>query len=76
MKQISKNHQIICVTHLATIAAKGDSNYYINKEVVEGKTKTNVSVLMDNSLVEEIARIASGEITNVSLEYARELLAK
>ena len=76
MKQISKNHQIICVTHLATIAAKGDSNYYINKEVVEGKTKTNVSLLIDNKLVEEIARIASGEITNVSLEYAKELLAK
>ena len=76
MKQISKKHQIICVTHLATIAAKGDSNYYINKEVVEGKTKTNVSLLIDNKLVEEIARIASGEITNVSLEYAKELLAK
>ena len=76
MKEISKNHQVICVTHLATIAAKGDNNYYINKNVVDGKTKTNVSLLMDNKLVEEIARIASGEITQVSLEYARELLAK
>lgn len=39
MKQISKTHQIICVTHLATIAAKGDSNYYINKEVKDRKNK-------------------------------------
>ena len=53
LSKIAKNHQIICVTHLATIAAKGDSNYYINKEVIEGKTKTNISLLADNKLVEE-----------------------
>ena len=76
MKQISKTHQIICVTHLATIAAKGDSNYYINKEIVEGKTKTNISLLKDTRLVEEIARIASGEITAVSLQYAEELIRR
>lgn len=76
MKEISKTHQIICVTHLATIAAKGDSNYYINKEVKEGKTKTNVSLLTDNRLVEEIARIASGEVTKVSIQYAKELISK
>lgn len=76
MKEISKTHQIICVTHLATIAAKGDSNYYINKEVKEGKTKTNVSLLTDNKLVEEIARIASGEVTKVSIQYAKELISK
>ena len=76
MKQISKTHQIICVTHLATIAARGDANYYINKEIVEGKTKTNISLLKDRKLVEEIARIASGEITAVSLQYAKELINK
>lgn len=76
MKQISKKHQIICVTHLATIAAKGDSNYFISKEVKDGKTKTNISLLTDKKLVEEIARIASGEITKVSMQYARELISK
>ncbi len=76
MKEISKNHQIICVTHLATIAAKGDSNYYINKKVEDGKTKTNISLLTDNKLIEEIARIASGEVTKVSMQYAKELIAK
>ena len=45
MKQIAKIHQIICVTHLATIAAKGDSNYFISKEVENEKTKTNISLL-------------------------------
>ena len=74
MKEISKNHQIICVTHLATIAAKGDTNYYISKIVENGKTKTNVSLLKDKKLIEEIARIASGEVTSVSLQYAKELI--
>ena len=76
MKQIAKKHQIICVTHLATIAAKGDSNYYINKEINDGKTKTNVYLLKDNKLIEEIARIASGEVTKVSIQYAKELISK
>ena len=76
MKQISKTHQIICVTHLATIAAKGDSNYYINKEVKAGKTKTNISLLKGDKLIEEIARIASGEVTEVSIQYAKELINK
>lgn len=76
MKEIAKNHQIICVTHLATIAAKGDSNYFISKEAKDGKTKTNISLLTDNKLVEEIARIASGEVTKVSMQYARELIRK
>ena len=76
MKQISKNHQVICVTHLATIAAKGDSNYFISKEVKGEKTRTNISLLKDESLLKEIARIASGEVTAVSMQYARELVNK
>ena len=76
MKQISKTHQIICVTHLATIAAKGNTNYYINKEVTDGKTKTNISLLKDENLLKEIARIASGEVTTVSMQYARGLIER
>ena len=76
IKQISKTHQIICVTHLATIAAKGDINYYINKQVVDGKTRTNISLLKDENLLKEIARIASGEVTAISLQYASELINK
>ena len=76
MKQISKNHQVICVTHLATIAAKGDSNYFISKEVKGEKTRTNISLLKDESLLKEIARIASGKVTAVSMQYARELVNK
>ena len=42
MKQIAKNHQVLCITHLASIAAKGDYNYYISKEVIDNNTKTKI----------------------------------
>lgn len=73
LKSISKYHQVLCVTHLASIAAKGDYNYYISKEVEGDKTKTNIHQLDEEQTVQEIARIASGEITEISLQHAREL---
>lgn len=73
LKLIAKNHQILIVTHLANIAAKGDYNYFIHKEIQDKKTKTKVNLLKGNEILEEIARIASGKITKVSLEHAREL---
>lgn len=73
MKQIAKHHQVLCITHLATIAAKGEYHYYIWKEVVAEKTKTNVKLLQEEETIQEIARIASGEITKVALEHARQL---
>ena len=76
LKWISKTHQVLCITHLAVIAAKGDANYYIHKEVVEGQTKTRVQKLKENEIIREIARIASGEINEVSLEHARVLRNK
>jgi len=73
MKKISKNHQILVVTHLAGIAAKGDYNYYIYKQVEEGYTRTKVKQLNEEETINEIARISSGEITQIAIEYAREL---
>lgn len=73
IKKISKNHQVICVTHLASIAAKGDYNYYVCKEIAEGKTKTKVKQLTENEILEEIARISSGSVTSISLKHAKEL---
>lgn len=73
IKKISKNHQVICVTHLASIAAKGDYNYYVCKEIAEGKTKTKVKQLTENEILEEIARISSGSVTAISLKHAKEL---
>ncbi len=73
MKKIAKNHQVICVTHLATIAAKGDCNYYIYKSNEENCTKTHVERLTEEETIREIARISNGEITETSLEHAREM---
>ena len=76
LKAISKKHQVLCITHLAPIAAKGDNNYYISKEVQNGKTITKVERLDYDKKVAEIARIASGDITKVSLEHAKSLIDK
>lgn len=73
IKKISKNHQVICVTHLASIAAKGDFNYYVCKDIIEGKTKTKVKQLSENEVLEEIARISSGSVTSISIKHAKEL---
>ena len=73
MKKISKNHQVICVTHLASIAAKGDYNYYISKQIENNKTKTKVKLLNEEEVLKEIARISSGTITDISINHAKEL---
>lgn len=73
MKLISKEHQVLCITHLASIAAKGDYNYYISKDVQDGKMQTRVKQLSEEETISEIARIASGEITNIALEHAKNL---
>lgn len=73
LKTISKNHQVIIVTHLASIAAKGDSNYYIYKEVEGDNTKTRIKNLNEQEVIEEIARIASGIVSEISLKHAMEL---
>ena len=74
IKKIARTHQVICVTHLASIAAKGDYHYYICKEVDNGQTKTRVTQLNDEEKIKEIARIASGNITEMSMRHAKELI--
>lgn len=73
MKRIAKNHQVICITHLATIAAKGDYNYYIFKTSEENTTKTHIHQLDEEQTIREIARISNGEITETSLQNAKEM---
>lgn len=71
LKIISNKHQVLIVTHLANIAAKGDYNYYIHKEVEENKTKTKIELLNEEQTLKEIARIASGKITKETIEHAK-----
>ena len=73
MKKISKNHQILCITHLANIAAQGTYNYYISKAIEDNKTRTKVEKLNEEGTIKEIARIASGDINEVSIQHAKQL---
>ena len=73
MKSISKEHQVICVSHLAPIAAIADYNYFISKKVEDERTTTSVQLLNEQEVICEIARISSGEINEVTLKYANEL---
>lgn len=73
LKAISKNHQVLCVTHLANIAAKGNYNYYISKEAKNNRTKTSIKKLTEEETIREIARIASGDINDITIEHAKNL---
>lgn len=73
MKIISKKHQVLCITHQANIAAKGDYNYYISKNVKEENTITSIKLLTEEEVIKEIARISSGDVTGVAIEYAKEM---
>ncbi len=73
LQKISENHQVIVITHQASIAAKGKYNYFIHKEVSEGKTRTQIDLLNEENVIKEIARIASGSISEIALKHALEL---
>lgn len=73
MKKIAKYHQVLCITHLANIAAKGDYNYYISKKVKENHTITQIEQLNEERTLQEIARIASGDVSKISIEHAQAL---
>lgn len=76
IKNISKKHQVICITHLASIAAKGDFNYYIYKENDGNETRTKIKQLEEEEILKEIARISSGTVTDISLRLAKQLREK
>ena len=76
LKAIAKKHQVMCISHLPNIAAVADYNYFISKNIKEERTKTQIKLLKENEVIEEIARISSGEINEISLQYAYELRNK
>ncbi len=75
LKLLAHKRQILCITHLASIAVYADNQIKIEKSVVNGKTSTGVRVIDGDQRVEEIARMLSGDSFNsASLEHARTLL--
>lgn len=74
MALIGKTHQVICITHLAQIAAMADAHYVIEKTVEEMETRTRIRRLTEEDSVRELARILGGaRITEAVLTNAREM---
>lgn len=75
LREISKTHQVISITHLPQIASMADTNYRIYKETKDGRTFTHVAKLSEEERVREIARLLGGEkITDAALANAKELI--
>ncbi|OAD44703.1 DNA repair protein RecN [Polaribacter atrinae] len=75
MQQMSKNMQVIAITHLPQIAAKGSNHYKVYKEEVKGVTTTNLKQLSTEERIVEIAEMLSGkDISDSALTHAKELL--
>ena len=73
LKLIGKSHQVLCITHQPSIAAKGDENFYISKISKEGRTFTQIKKLNEDEVINEVARISNGEITETARMHAIEL---
>ena len=73
MRGIAQNRQVLCVTHLAQIAACGHSHLLVAKSVEGGRTYTKVEELSEEARLGELARIMSGTITDTTLSAAKEL---
>ncbi|OPZ89015.1 MAG: DNA repair protein RecN [Firmicutes bacterium ADurb.Bin419] len=75
MSYISRNHQVISVTHLAQIACIADNNYYIEKVTNAESTSTSVRRLREDEVRTEVARIIGGaNISDITLKHAEEMI--
>lgn len=76
LKDVSANHQVVCITHLPQIACFGDSHYRVAKKVAGGRTATTVQMLTDEQKIEEISRMLGGvDLTQTTREHAREMIS-
>ncbi|MDD5307361.1 MAG: DNA repair protein RecN [Deltaproteobacteria bacterium] len=77
LKDVSRHHQVVCITHLPQIAALADAHFRVSKDSRGGRTVTVVTRLERNERVEELARMLGGErITKKTHEAAEELLGE
>lgn len=75
MKEISKNQQVLCITHLLSVACYGDYNYYIYKVLENDRTYTKIKMLEGEEKVITLSKIISGNvINNFAIEHTRNLI--
>lgn len=76
LKQMGQGMQVIAITHLPQVAAKGGQHLFVSKSILDGVTTTKVTELRDESRVEEVARLMSGdEINEAAILNAKSLMA-
>lgn len=77
LREAAGQRQVVCITHLAQIAAMADNQMFISKKTDSGRTYTSVKLLQPEERVRELARIIGGdEITPLKLKMAEEMLGK
>lgn len=77
MKTMATRHQVIAISHLPQIAAKGDAHYFVYKDNSSAKTISAIKLLGENDRVEEIAKMIGGaKPSKIALENAQELLSQ
>ncbi|NFQ57251.1 DNA repair protein RecN [Clostridium botulinum] len=75
MYQVSKNHQVLCITHLPQIAILSDYHYFVSKMVKENKTFTNIRMLTKEEKEYQIGRMLGGdEVTEATLNNVKEMI--
>jgi DNA repair protein RecN (Recombination protein N) len=75
LKEISREHQVFCITHLAPIASFADTHFKVSKRIQGGRTVVEVNHLQGENREQEIARMLGGvKITEKTLDHAREML--
>lgn len=75
LKLISKDRQVLCITHLPHIASLADRHYLVEKKIVEGRTVARVKTLNGKERIEEVARMLGGKtVTGTSIKYAEEMV--
>ncbi len=75
IKELSSRYQVLCVTHLAQIAAFADHQFRIEKVVIDGRTTTRVEPMTGDARVDELVRMMSGSrVTDAARQHVKELL--
>ncbi len=76
LRSLSEKTQVICITHLAQVAAQAHHHWQVQKEITQQKTKTTITILNHETRIHEIARMIGGtQITQQTLQHAAEMLA-
>lgn len=76
MKALSKNYQVLCITHLASVAVYANTHYLLNKKVSASETITNVQELDQDKTIQELAVMTSGEASQKAKESMQDLWVK